>query len=141
MKACEILQSKGTAVHSIGSDQSLEQVIQVLVQHNCGSLLVIDNGHLKGIITERDILRVCESETRSLSEITTKEKMSSRLVTAAPHDDVNDLMGMFTSNRIRHLPILDEGELVGIVSIGDVVKAQYKSLSLENEYLKSYIQS
>ncbi|MEM7314841.1 MAG: CBS domain-containing protein [Planctomycetota bacterium] len=141
MKAYELLQTKGTAVHSTSPDANLQQVVQLLVNHNCGSLLVMNGEKVLGIITERDILRTCDGESRSLSDIKVRERMSSRLVTAAPQNSLTDLMGMFTSNRIRHLPIMEEGRLAGIVSIGDVVKAQYKSLSLENEYLKSYIQS
>lgn len=141
MKAYEILQTKGISVHSIGPSESIEQVVRLLVHHNCGSLLVIDDGIVVGIITERDILRTCDAEARPLSEMQVCERMSSRLVTASPQDDVATLMGLFTSNRIRHLPIMDEGELAGVVSIGDVVKAQYNTLSLENEYLKSYIRN
>ena len=141
MKAYELLQSKGTAVHSTSPDANLQEVVQLLVNHNCGSLLVMDGKNVLGIITERDILRTCDGESRSLSDIKVRERMSSRLVTAAPQDNLKDLMGLFTSNRIRHLPIMEDDQLAGIVSIGDVVKAQYKSLSLENEYLKSYIQS
>ena len=141
MKAYELLQSKGTAVHSTSPDANLQEVVQLLVNHNCGSLLVMDGKNVLGIITERDILRTCDGESRSLCDIKVRERMSSRLVTAAPQDNLKDLMGLFTSNRIRHLPIMEDDQLAGIVSIGDVVKAQYKSLSLENEYLKSYIQS
>jgi CBS domain-containing protein len=138
----QILQSKGSAVHSIGPDDSLSQVVQKLVACNCGSLLVCDNEEIVGIITERDILRACATHEGHLSELRVRDRMSSPVVTALPQDRVSDVMGLLTSKRIRHLPVVDEeGNLVGMISIGDVVKAQHDQLSVENHYLKQYIRS
>ena len=102
---------------------------------------MIDGDRLAGIITERDILRTCASDERPLSEIRVYERMTVDIVTATPDEDVNTVMGMLTKHRIRHLPIIEQDRLVGIISIGDVVKSQFDLLSMENHYLKSYINS
>jgi len=141
MKTYEILQSKGSEVYSIEPDRTLGDVVSRLVEHNCGSLVVKDGENLVGIITERDILRTCASDPRNLSEIAVAERMSRKLTTGSPEDEVGTIMGLLTEKRIRHLPILEDGQLIGMISIGDVVKAQHNQLSMENEYLKTYIQS
>lgn len=144
----EILQSKGSAVHTIGSGATLETVVQTLVAHNCGSLVVCDHDArdrqpggkpLAGIITERDILKACVARNGSLSELRVSDIMSRTVTTGTPDDSVEDTMGLMTQLRIRHLPILEDGKLVGLVSIGDVVKMQHDQLTMENHYLKSYL--
>jgi CBS domain-containing protein len=136
----EILRTKGSAVHSIAPHASLEDVVQTLVRHNCGSLVVCDSaGQLCGIITERDILRACAAHKASLEDLSVNETMTTELITGSPADSVEDIMGLMTDNRIRHLPVLEEGRLCGLISIGDVVKWQHAQLSLENHYLKNYI--
>ncbi len=146
MKVQDILKAKGMQVHTISVDASLEEVVQSLVAHNCGSLIVSDQDRPVGIVTERDILRTVAGDARRLSQIPVTEKMSKDLVMAFPADDLPKVMGMMTDNHIRHLPILDDfnggasGELVGIISIGDVVKAQRRHLARENAFLRDYIQ-
>lgn len=141
MKTHQILHNKGENVYSISPDATLAEVVSKLVDKNCGSLLVMDGDRLAGIITERDILRTCASDKRPLTEIRVYERMTVDIVTATPDEDVNAVMGTLTKNRIRHLPIIEQDRLVGIISIGDVVKAQFDLLSMENHYLKSYINS
>jgi CBS domain-containing protein len=140
----EILRVKGGAVHSITPSSTLGQVVQTLVQHNCGSLLVCttESGkkpRLVGIITERDILRACAERHASLDELRVSDYMTTDLITGVPADSVEHTMGVMTDQRIRHLPVLDGEELVGIISIGDLVKAQLHQAAVENHYLKSYI--
>ncbi len=139
MKIREVLLSKGTAIHSIEPTATLADVVRQLVAQNCGSLIVIDNGQLVGIITERDILRCSDSAERPLTQMKVADKMTKDVVTANSDDDLNSIMGVMTSNRIRHLPIVNGRDLVGVLSIGDVVKAQFDKLSMENEYLRNYI--
>jgi CBS domain-containing protein len=139
-KLRDILQSKGTQVHMIWPTATLQEVVDLLVRHNCGSLLVVDGGQLLGIITERDILRAVAAVNRSLSDCQVQDHMSVNLLTGNPEDAIGDVMGLMTEHRVRHLPVLEEDRLVGIVSIGDVVKAQHHQLSMENHYLKNYIQ-
>lgn len=144
----EILRRKGPKVHSITPDATLEQVVHKLVENNCGSLVVCDRSPdgnegatLAGIVTERDILRACATRREPLSQVKVTDCMSRELVTGTPNDSIEDTMGLMTERRIRHLPILDDGKLVGLISIGDVVKAHYDEVTMENHYLKSYIQS
>ena len=141
----EILHSKGSRVLSIDPQATLADVVQKLVKNNCGSLVVCeqeDCTRMVGIITERDILRACADRKASLEQLRVRDVMSADLVTCTPHDSVQDAMGVMTNRRLRHLPIVDDdGRLVGIVSIGDLVKHQHDQLSMENHYLKTYIQS
>ena len=141
MKVQEILQAKGDAVHSISPDETLCKAIAKLVECNVGSLVVRDGDKMVGIITERDILRACATSKRSQEELAVRDHMSAKVITGVPDDHVEDVMGLMTSRRIRHLPIMHEKRLVGIISIGDVVKAHHAKLRVENHYLKTYIQS
>ena len=140
----DILRAKGSAVHTITADASLEDVVQKLVKFNCGSLVVCeaggcDNGKMVGIISERDILRACAAQKMPLSNYKVADTMTREVITGSPSDSVEDTMGLLTEHRVRHLPIVETQRLLGIVSIGDIVKAQHDSLTMENHYLKSYI--
>jgi CBS domain-containing protein len=141
----EILNNKGTAVYHIGPDETLAEVVRRLFQHGVGSLLVCEGGacrsRLLGIITERDILRALALDDCSLDELQVRDYMTreEKIVTGHPSDEVGQVMGLMTERRIRHLPVVADEALVGIVSIGDVVKIQYDQMALENHYLKSYL--
>jgi CBS domain-containing protein len=137
----KILSNKGRQVYSIEPDKSLQDVVNMLVDHNCGSLIVCENDRMVGIITERDILRACAELDEPLSSIPVAVRMTRNVVTCTPQCDVETIMGMMTEHRVRHMPLLDNDRLAGMISIGDIVKAQHDELSLENHYLKSYIQS
>jgi CBS domain-containing protein len=140
----DILRHKGTEVYSITPDETVADAVQSLVAHNCGSLLVIDprsEWPMAGIITERDILRLTAAKRAPLDRIKVKEVMTVDLTTGALSDSVDDVMGLMTEKRIRHLPILEDDQLQGIISIGDVVKSHVSELATENHYLKEYIQS
>jgi len=137
----DILVEKGRQIHSCTPDHTLTEVIDLLVKHNCGSLLVCDRDQMIGIVTERDILRAVAETRCSLDELHARDRMTPNPVTADAMDDIGNAMGEMTSRRIRHLPVMDGGELAGIISIGDLVKAQHDELSRENHYLKNYIQS
>ncbi|HZZ30136.1 MAG TPA: CBS domain-containing protein [Pirellulales bacterium] len=144
MSLAQILQDKGSQVFSISPQATLEDVVQTLVKNNCGSLVVCEENdctHMLGIITERDILKACAARKVPLERYRVSDVMTSDLATCSPNDSVQDAMGMMTDRRIRHLPVInDDGTLVGIVSIGDLVKYQHNQLTMENHYLKSYIQ-
>ena len=139
----EILNAKGTTVYTIRPDATLQDVVYRLVHHKVGSLVVTADGErdgqVVGIITERDILRACASERGPLSSIPVSDVMSTRLLTGRPDGTIEDAMGLMTDNRIRHLPVVSRGKLSGIVSIGDVVKAQHDHLAMENRFMKDYI--
>lgn len=137
----DILSDKGKLVHTCSPDDSLADVVDLLVGHNIGSLVVLEEGEMVGIITERDILRASAATRGPLEFLTVRERMTRCPVVAAPQHDVSDVMCVMTERRIRHLPVVEGGRLVGIISIGDTVKAQHDELCRENHYLKSYIQS
>lgn len=137
----EILAHKGQVVHTCSPDDSLAEVVDLLVGHNIGSLVVMDGEEMVGIITERDILRACAATRGSLEMLRVRERMTRCPIVASPEDEVADVMCIMTERRIRHLPVVSGGRLVGIISIGDTVKAQHDELCRENHYLKSYIQS
>lgn len=143
----DILRDKGAEVFRVAAGASLNDAIQLLVQHNVGSLLVCSGedcqelARIEGILTERDVLRACARNPHGLQLLTVGEVMSSPVRTIAPGECVERAMGMLTEYRIRHLPVVEGDQLRGMISIGDVVKAQHNALSLENHYLKSYLSS
>jgi CBS domain-containing protein len=141
MQLRDILGVKGRTVHTCSPDDTLSDVVDLLVGHNIGSLVVCQDGQMVGIITERDILRASAATRGPLGSVTVRDRMTRCPIVAALHDELTDVMGVLTEQRIRHLPVVERGELVGIISIGDLVKAQHDELSRENHYLKSYIQS
>ena len=141
----DILSAKGTEVLSIAPQATLADVVQKLVKFNCGSLVVCENedcSHMVGIVTERDILRACAAGKKELDNVRVEDVMTRNLVTGGPQDSIQYAMGVMTERRVRHLPIVDEdNRLLGMISIGDLVKHQHDQLSMENHYLKTYIQS
>ncbi len=144
MKLRDILDVKGSTVHSVPPDATLQDAVDSLVEYRIGSLIVHRGDsegtvELLGIITERDILHACAAGKRPLAEVKVAEAMTAKPVTGALDDDLEHAMGLMTTRRIRHLPVLAEGRLAGMISIGDVVKAQHDRLVLENRLLKDYI--
>jgi CBS domain-containing protein len=141
MHVRDVLSGKSSLVHTCSPDDTLADVADLLVGHNIGSLIVMHEEEMIGIITERDILRACAATRGPLEFLKVSERMTRCPVVASPNDDVQDIMCIMTERRIRHVPVVERGNLVGIVSIGDTVKAQHDELCRENHYLKSYIQS
>ncbi len=144
MNLQEILSVKGTKVHTVRPDATLQDVVRTLVERGIGCLVVCRSDatggeELLGVITERDILHACVSGSRPLTDVVVIDAMSSELITAAPEDEVELVMGLMTTRRIRHLPVLRDGRLAGMISIGDVVKAQHDRLAMENRFMKDYI--
>lgn len=142
MNLQDILRQKGSTVYTIRPDATLDDVVQTLVHYNCGSLVVREgdaSSPMLGIITERDILKACAAKKDSLDRLRVSDAMTDHVATGTPGDSVEDTMGTMTNRRIRHLPVLEAGQLVGMISIGDIVKAQHDHLTLENHYLKTYI--
>jgi len=137
----DILSDKGKHVHTCSPDDTLADVADLMVGHNVGSLVVMQDDEMVGIVTERDILRACAATRGPLEFLNVAERMTRCPVVASPNDDVADIMCIMTERRIRHVPVVERGRLVGLVSIGDTVKAQHDELCRENHYLKSYIQS
>lgn len=135
----KILEIKGSNIHCMGPDATLQDVSDKLVEHGVGSLLICDDSNkLLGIITERDILRACAGRT-DLAATGVSELMSTDLITMRPDQTVEDAMEAITDHRIRHLPILEGDRLCGIISIGDLIKSQIDAMATENHHLKQYI--
>ncbi len=137
----EILAEKGSDVLEIEADASVFEAVRKMVDANVGSLLVTEGGEIAGIFTERDYLRRVTLEGRTDKEIAVREIMSSPLVVATPETPIDECMAMMTDRRIRHIPVVEGGQVVGIVSIGDLVKFKSKQQSFEIQYLTDYITS
>lgn len=135
----EILDEKGHDVLRIEADASVLEAVKRMVAANVGSLLVTESGEITGIVTERDYLRRAALEGRTDKETAVREIMSSPLLVATPETTVDECMALMTDRRIRHVPVVDGGEVVGIVSIGDVVKFKSKQQSFEIQFLHDYI--
>lgn len=140
MKIGDILRTKGREVATIAESQTVLAAARVLVERNIGSLVVTDGQRPVGIFTERDILRLTAREPGALESIQIGGVMTRDVITADPDDSVASVMDVMTRNRVRHVPILAEGELAGIVSIGDLVNACRESAESENSQLRQYIQ-
>jgi len=150
MKIKDILEKKGSAVQTTGPDATVADVLRRLSEHRIGALVVVgEDGKLAGIISERDVLRECGERcsrpgdpTRGMEAVClrlVKDIMSTSLIIGLPDDTVDYVMGVMTKNRVRHLPVVEQGKLVGIVSIGDVVNAVLREATYENRLLMDYI--
>ncbi len=142
MIVSDILKNKDHQVQTILPTRTVQECINQLVIHGIGSLLVEEEGtgNIIGIITERDILRECARRSQRLAEISVGEVMTRKLVVGRSDDKVHHLLELMTRHRVRHLPIMDGESLLGLVSIGDLVKAQLEQIAMENHHLKEYIQ-
>jgi CBS domain-containing protein len=135
----EILGDKGGDVLRIDAGASVFEAVQQMVEANVGSLLVTDGGDIAGIVTERDYLRRVTLEGRTDHDTAVGEIMSAPLVVVTPDTEIDECMAVMTDRRIRHLPVVEGGEVVGVVSIGDLVKFKSKQQSFEIQYLTDYI--
>lgn len=138
-RVADILRTKGSAVHSIPSDATVYDAVKAMVAHNVGSLLVTDGADVKGILTERDYLREIVLKGRTSRETHVREIMSPEVIVVEPDRTVEDCMAIMTERRIRHLPVVNGGKLVGLVSIGDLVKQRAAEREVEIRYLTDYI--
>jgi CBS domain-containing protein len=137
-RLAEILEEKGRDVLEIDGESSVLEAVQLMVESNVGSLLVTERGEVAGIVTERDYLRRVTLEGRT-EEAPVREIMSSPLVVATLETTVDECMAMMTDRRIRHIPVVDGEKVVGLVSIGDLVKFKSKLQSFEIQFLNDYI--
>ena len=140
MKVKDILHRKGAEVVTVRPHNTVHEAVKTLCDHGIGAAVVTrDDGEVCGIISERDILRESAERCEVLRETSVSDIMTEDLIIGVPTDRLDYVMGIMTKNRIRHLPILDEGQLVGIISIGDVVNAHLNETEFENRLLKDYI--
>ncbi len=139
MKVKELLGIKGLECFSITSDQTLLDAAKQMAECNIGALLVMDRGSLVGIITERDIVKNAANDRQQCKEVRIKEAMTKNLLVVKPGDDLDYVMAVMIQNNIRHLPVIEESGLTGMLSMRDVVKVLVKNLAAENQYLKDLI--
>ncbi|MCU1643753.1 CBS domain-containing protein [Nocardia sp.] len=140
MRISEILRRKGPGVVTIAPDATVRELLRVLNAHNVGAVVVSPDGVLmSGIASERDIVRRLHSRGAELLDAPVSDIMTAAVHTCSPEDQVETLNATMTEHRIRHLPVLSEGRMVGIVSIGDVVKSQISELEEEREHLVRYL--
>jgi len=137
-RLAEILEEKGGDVLEIRAEASVLEAVQAMVENNVGSLLVKDAGEVVGIVTERDYLRRVTLQGRT-EEAPVREIMSSPLVVATRETTIDECMALMTDRRIRHVPVVEEGDVVGLVSIGDLVKFKSKLQTFEIQFLNDYI--
>jgi CBS domain-containing protein len=135
----KLLESKGSEVWSVGPEASVFEAIELMAEKGCGALLVMSGRELAGIISERDYARKVILAGRSSRTTRVREIMSSPVVTADPSHKVEQCLSMMTDKRIRHLPITDAGKVVGMVSIGDLVKAIIAEQKFLISQLEQYI--
>jgi CBS domain-containing protein len=134
-----LLQTKGQAVWSIGPDATVYQALELLAEKNVGALLVRDAGELVGIISERDYARRVELQGKSSRDTRVEEIMTRRVVYVRPEQSVEECMALMTEKRVRHLPVIEGDQLIGVVSIGDVVKAIIAAQEFMIQQLENYI--
>ena len=138
MKIKELLGIKGIECFSIMADQTLSEASKQMAECRIGALLVMDKGKLAGIVTERDIVRAVAND-KSCKDVRIREVMSTNLIVSKQGDDLDYVMAVMIQNGIRHVPVVEEHGLVGMVSMRDVVRVLVKNLKAENQYLKDFI--
>ncbi|MCB9357316.1 MAG: CBS domain-containing protein [Calditrichaeota bacterium] len=138
MKLSEVLAEKGTQIYSARADDPVLSAVETLVSHNIGALAIVDaEGRLCGIFSERDILRLVSKTAGELQSLKVGSFMTHEVIVGAPDDDVEDSLARMTMKHIRHLPVVSNRNLLGMVSIGDLVKARL----VETEYLNQQMEN
>jgi CBS domain-containing protein len=135
----EVLKEKGSGVIGVDPTATVYQAIESMVENNCGSLLVMQDGNIAGIFTERDYLRKIALQGRTSQDTEVQEVMTSPVVVCEAGSEIDEALAMMTDRRIRHLPVVDDGRVVGVVSIGDLVKFKTKEQEFRIGYLEDYI--
>ena len=137
----ELLQSKAGQIWSIPPNASVYRALELMAEKNIGALLVMEAGKLVGILSERDYARKVILQGRSSKTTAVDELMTPLVYYVAPNDSLEECMALMTTKRIRHLPVLEQGEVVGVISIGDVVKAIISEQAITIKHLENYISS
>ena len=135
----EVLKEKGNKVIGVPPSATVLEAIEQMVEHNCGSLLVMQDDDAAGIFTERDYLRKIALEGRTSQDTAVKDVMTSPVVVIEAGAEIDEALALMTDRRIRHLPVVEDGRVVGVVSIGDLVKHKTKEQEFRISYLEDYI--
>ena len=137
MKVTEILHRKGADVITIWPGASLQSAVERMASRNIGALVVVDDeGKIVGMVSERDVVLALAASAEKAPAQSVTDVMSRRLLTCGPDDSLAELMAVMTEHRVRHLPVVDHGQLIGLVSIGDLVKARLGELEFESHVLR-----
>ena len=144
MKAGNILEDKEKFAEkplvTVGPDATILDAIHLLCQNRIGALLVINGDkHLVGIITERDVLAECCRDHKNIDKTRVESAMTQEVIVAHPQDDVQDILRIMTSKRIRHMPVVENEQISGMLSIGDILRRLYKQDELKIRYLSDYL--
>jgi CBS domain-containing protein len=136
----DVLRGKGSEVATISPDAPVSELLALLAEHNIGAAVVVSaDGGVVGIVSERDVVRGVHRRSSALLGTPVSEIMSADVISCVPEDDVDNMMRTMTDRRFRHMPVLVDGRLAGIVSIGDMVKARIGELEDERAHLHSYL--
>jgi CBS domain-containing protein len=141
MTVSGILDGKGHHVESVEPGAKLSAAIKVLSARKIGALLVMDKGHIEGIVSERDIVRVLGERGAAVLDEPVSAVMTRKVISCKPSDTVSAIMEMMTDGKFRHLPVVHEGSVVGLISIGDIVKQRVEEYEKEQEALRDYIKT
>lgn len=137
----QLLSAKGRNVYSTTPDVLVIDALKVMAEHNVGALVVLEQGHLVGIFSERDYARKVALHGKSSADVPVREVMTADVITVPPASTVGDCMALVTAKRIRHLPVCEGDDLVGVISIGDLVKEVIADQARTIKELESYIHS
>ena len=137
----QLLQAKGGTVHAVAPEASVLDAIKLMAEKGIGALVVLDEARLAGMISERDYARKIILHGRSSQDTAVHEIMTAKVITVSSDQTVDDCMALMTGRRIRHLPVIDGGRIIGVLSIGDLVKAVIEEQQQTIQQLESYIHS
>ena len=137
----QLLENKAHEVYSVAPADSVISAIRLMAEKGVGAVLAMQDGQLAGIVSERDYARKVVLHGRSSSDTPVRDIMSKDVITVGPNHTVERCMQIVTEHRIRHLPVVEEGQVVGVISIGDLVKAVIEDQQLELDQLQRYIAS
>ncbi|MGU3499722.1 CBS domain-containing protein [Mycobacterium sp. C31M] len=139
MRIADVLKAKGAAVETISPETSVADLLTGLVNRNIGAMVVVGHEGPVGIVSERDVVHRLHDLGADLLTRPVSEIMTTHLLFCSPEDSVDSLSAAMTHHRVRHIPVLQDGKLAGIVSIGDVVKTRMQELESSREHLQAYI--
>lgn len=141
MRIADVVKRKGRDVVTVRSDATVAELLALLSEHRIGAVVVSDDGGVvHGIVSERDVVRHLHTDRGALLEAPVSQIMTSEVHTCSPEDSLEDMAAMMTDRRVRHVPVLVDGRLDAIVSIGDIVKFRIDTLQAERDQLRDYIQ-
>ncbi len=135
----QIIGEKGGSIHSISPDASVFDALKIMAEKNVGALIVMDNGKLSGVVSERDYARKVFLLGRSSPDTRVRDIMTTEVLCARPEQSVGEALSMMTQKAVRHLPVLEKKQIIGIVSIGDLVKSIIDEQSILIQHLENYI--